>query len=356
MSMRKSLGGLKAGIVLLAGIAIAGGAIGKTLRFADFGPNRGDRAAALMWFADEVKKRSGGSLEIEFHWGGALFSTKASLKGVADGVADMGSIVGFMTPKELQGYNLGDLPVDNADEWIGMRALYKLATGDAQLRKEFDKAGVVYVSNYTTGPVQLICKKEVKTLADLKGQKVRASGPYGKAFTEIGASVQSMAQDKVFQALDTGLIDCNQNYFYSIMAYKQYEVAQNVVELDWGQNMSFGIVMNKGAHAALTDAEKRVLAEVGSAFIDRMAQMMVNGREKDKRELVAGVGGKTIKVSSLPAADRTRLLAAGHDQVNAWVTTATAGGLDAKGLLAAYERNITEFAKEKSAKGYPWAR
>jgi TRAP-type C4-dicarboxylate transport system substrate-binding protein len=339
---------------LLLSSALGGQAMAKTLRFAEFGPNRGDRAQAVTWFADELKKRTGGSLEIEFHWGGALLSTKAILKGVADGVADMGSIVGFLTPKELRAYNLADLPVENADEWVGMRAIYKLSTEHPAFKKEFDKAGVVYVTNYTTGPIQLICTKPIKTLADLKGVKVRGSGPYGKAMSDLGASVQTMGQPKVFEALDSGLIECNQNYYYSIKAYKQYEVAPYVTELNWGQNMSFGIVMNKDVYAGLTDAEKKAIHDVGSEFIDHFAEVMIEGKEKDKAAMVAGIGGKSIKLIEMSAADRNAVLAAGKKYVDQWANDVAKDGLNGKGILAAYEANIAEFAKIKAAKGYPW--
>ncbi|MGE0563410.1 MAG: C4-dicarboxylate TRAP transporter substrate-binding protein [Pseudolabrys sp.] len=336
--------------------SFAGAADAKTLRFAEFGPNRGDRAVALQWFADELKKRSGGSLELEFHWGGALLATKAVLKGVSDGVADMGSIVGFLTPKELRAYNLADLPVENSDEWVGMRAVYELSTQNPALKKEFDKAGVHYVTNYTTGPIQLLCKKEIKSLADLKGLKVRGSGPYGKAMTDLGAAVQGMAQPKVFEALDSGLIECNQNYYYAIKAYKQYEVAPNVTELNWGQNMSFGIVMNKAAYDGLTAAEKKAVDETGAAFIDHFAKVMIESKAKDKAAMLAGIGGKSIKMVEFPGADRAKIVEAGKKYVDEWVAGVTKDGLDGKAILAAYEKNIAEFAKTKASKGYPWGK
>ena len=339
---------------ILMTTAMTGEVMAKTLRFAEFGPNRGDRAAAAQWLADEIKKRSGGSLDVEFHWGGALLNTKSVLKGVSDGVADMGSIVGFLTPKELRAYNLADLPVKNSDEWVGMRAIYKLSTENPAFKKEFDKAGVVYITNYTTGPIQLICKQPFKSIADIKGLKVRGSGPYGKAMSDLGAAVQGMGQPKVFEALDSGLIECNQNYYYAIKAYKQYEVAPYVTELNWGQNMSFGVVMNKATFDGLTAAEKKAVTEAGSAFIDHFAKVMIEGKEKDKAAMIAGIGGKTIKMVDFPAADRAKIIGAGEKYVDQWVADVTKGGLDGKGILAAYDANVAEFAKVKESKGYPW--
>ena len=37
------------------------------------GPNRGARADALQWFADQVAERSENDLRLDIQWGGALF-------------------------------------------------------------------------------------------------------------------------------------------------------------------------------------------------------------------------------------------------------------------------------------------
>ncbi len=345
------------GLMAIAGeMVMAGELVAKTLRYAEFGPNRGTRAQALNWFADEVKKQSGGSLKIEFHWGKSLLGTKAVLGGLKDGVADMGSVIGFFSPKKLRGYNIGDLPVDNSDEWVGMRAIYELSTTNQAMQEEFDKNGITYVTNYTTGPIQLICSKPVNALADLNGTKLRGSGPYGKALADMGAVVQRMGQAKVYQALDSGLVECNQNYYYSMKAYKQYEVAPHVVELDWGQNMAFGIFMNKAAHDGLTKKEKSVIRSVGSGFIDHLAKLMIEGKSSDKKAMMDGIDGKTIDVVMLPEAQRAKLLDAGKKYVDAWVNEATKQGYDGEGLLTAYEASIAKFTGEKDAKGYPWLR
>ncbi len=343
------------GMTLAATLSFGVQAMAQTvIRYAEFGPDRGTRAAALNWMSDQIKERSGGSMEIEFHWGKALLGTKAVLKGVGDGVADMGSIIGFFTPKDLRAYNIGDLPVDNADEWVGMRALHEMATSNDAFQKEFAGNNLHYVSNYTTGPIQLICTKQIKTLADLKGVKLRGSGPYGKTFTDMGADVQRMGQPKVYQALESGLIDCNQNYYYSMKAYKQYEVAGNVLELDWGQNMAFGIFMNKGAYEGLSADQKKIVDGVGSDFIDHLAKLMIEGKAKNKAEMEAGIDGKSITVSRLSDEERTALQAAGSKYIDAWVSEATADGYDGAGILASYEAAIAKYAGKKAASGYPW--
>lgn len=347
---------LLATLMVASSLFAAADAYAQTLRYAEFGPNRGTRAQALNWMAEQIKSRSDGSLELEIHWGKALLGTKAVLKGVGDGVADMGSVIGFFTPKKLRGYNIGDLPVANADEWVGMRALYEFASTNKTVTDEFAKAGVVYVTNYTTGPIQLICSKPMGNLDDLKGTKLRGSGPYGKTFSDFGADVQRMSQGKVYQALDSGLVTCNQNYYYSMKAYKQYEVAGHVLELDWGQNMSFGIVMNKRTFAGLSDAHKAVVRSVGTDFIDYLAQLMIQGKEKDKAAMVSGIEGKSISVTRLSENERTTLQEAGSKYIDTWIAAADEDGKDGKAMMSSYQAAIDKFTEAKTSMGYPWGK
>lgn len=352
MSRMMKLAALTCGC-LVAGMTAASAT---TLRFSDYGPNRGARAEALQWYADQIKERSAGDLEIQFFWGGSLLGGKATLKGVGDGVADLGTVIGFFTPREMRAYNIGDLPVDNSDIWVGLRSMYALSTENETMKQEFAKANVRYLTNYSTGPVQLICNQEITGLDQLKNAKVRASGPYGDTLRSLGVDVVGMSQADVYQALDSGLIDCNQNYYYSMLAYKQYEVAQHVLELDWGQNMSFGVAINDRTYASLSDKQRQVLDEVSSDFEDYLAQKMIETDATAKSRMVDGIDGKKITVTTLSPADQKTLIEASATAIDAWVSAAKEDGIDSEALLSDYRDLIGKYAKEQKESGYPWTR
>ena len=123
-------------LMAAAAVAVAAGhlvvapvtdAQAKTLRFADFGPNRGARAGALKWMAAELEKRSAGAMKIKFTWGGALLGAKTAAQGLSDGVADMASIVPVYAPGKLVAYEVVDT-LQFGDEWVGMMATYDFMT------------------------------------------------------------------------------------------------------------------------------------------------------------------------------------------------------------------------------------
>lgn len=354
--IKRFIGKAVVAAMFLSAILVTNQAIAETLRFSDYGPNRGTRAEVLQWFADEVKARTDGALNFEFHWGGSLLGMRATLEGLGSGVADMGTVIGFAHPRELRGYNIGDLPVENSDIWVGQRAIYDLARNHPALQREFDRAGVVYISNFSTGPIQLVCRQDIQSLDQIRGLRIRASGPYGDALADLGAEIERMSQADVYQALDSGLVHCNQNYYYSIRAYRQYEVAPYVLALDWGQNLSFGVFMSKLAYDRLSDAQKAAIHEVGSEFIDRFSLALKQSSDTDRAAMEQGIDGKTVFVKPLPEAQRRGLLEAGDKHVRNWVERATADGLDGQAILDTYLGYVEAHTRDLQANGYPWTR
>jgi TRAP-type transport system periplasmic protein len=343
---------LAAGLISMALAAPA--MAGKTLTFSDNSPNRGTRADATNWFAEELSRRTNGELKIEMHWGGALLKAKAAAKGVGAGAADMGTIIGVYNPKFHTAYSLTDLPTQYSDHWVGTRAVYELASTNKDLIAEFDKLNLHYVTNFTTTQIQLICKgKPVKTMADIKGIKVRGVGVYGKVFKDLGATPVRISAYKAYQGLDTGLINCSQVYAYFIPATKMQEVAKEVTVLDWGALMGLAYAMNKDAWNALSPEHQKVVTQLGSDFIDKYAEEIAKGNDKAMADLAKTPG---VSIHEFSDADKAALVAAAGTYLEEWKGKMKAGGMDAKAYRSNYLSLLKKYDDERKAKGYPWKR
>jgi TRAP-type C4-dicarboxylate transport system substrate-binding protein len=329
----------------LIGLSVFNAEASTVLRFADYGPNRGVRAEAMEWMASELEKRSDGEIKVDFYWGGSLVGGSDTLKAIESGIADIGTVVGFFTPQQLQAYNIGDLPVENSDMWVGMRAMYDLSNNNEVLQEEFSTSGVKYLTNYTTGPVQLICRSEINSLKDLEGLKIRASGPYADTLEVLGAEVVNMSQADVYQALDSGLLDCNQNYYYAIEAYQQYEVAPYIIEMNWGQNLSFGIFVNNISYDSLNESDKKVINEVSEDFIDYLYASMKSSEESAKSKIIQE--GSTY-ISYLSEEDRDLLNETSQLAIDSWSERLGNNGINADQVLAEYYELIEQYRIEKS--------
>ena len=101
----------------------------RELRYSEFGPNRGARAEALMWFDEQLRERTGNQLGLNIVWGGALLSAKNSMQGVSKIAADMASAYSGYEPGILVAYEVANA-VQSTDEWGGLNAVYKFMTSN----------------------------------------------------------------------------------------------------------------------------------------------------------------------------------------------------------------------------------
>ncbi len=345
-----------AAVTLSAAVALSTTALAQTkLRWSEGQPNRGVQANNLQWMADEIGKRTNGEVTADIHWGGALLDSRSGLKGVGNRAADIAAIISAYTPKELAAYSVGDVPIANADVWVGMRAIYELSLTHPALQKMFDELNLVYLTNLSTSAIQILCKdKFITTLDDIKGTKIRAAGSYGDVLKDLGADVVRMSQGKVYTALDSGVVECNQNYLYAIEVFKQNEVAKKLTELNWGQHLSYGIVMNKEAFNEISKENQQIIRQITSDFIDRFAQQLTEANVKALERMTSG--DDPVEVAAMDPADKKKLEQMGYDKVPGWIERMTKDGLPAQDIYDSYMALVAKYEKIRDEQGYPWNR
>ena len=337
-------------VILAAGAAAntASSANAQTvLRYAEFGPSKGWWAVVHKWFAAELAKRTNGELKLQTTFGGALLKARSTLKGIGSGVADIGTFVGVYTPREIRNYRAGDIPNGIDDPWSGMRAAYEFATTHPAVFAEFDRQRVKYISNFTSTSVILNCRKPITGLSQLKGLRIRANPPQSEVFKAFGATVVPMPFPQVYRALDRGLVDCTQNYWVGAFGFRTYEVAKHFLELNWSQNLGYGIIMNKARFDSLKPEHQKILVQLGSDLVDMVAKIQI----LSKKKIIAAISKMPgVTINEVSAADHKKLIAVGLTTGESFKKQSDAGVLDAfVGLVRKYE------AMRKS-KGYPWAR
>lgn len=337
------------GCLALAGMASAE----TTLILGEAGPNRGARAAALQSFADDVTARTNGEVQFDIQWGGALFKANAAAQSIADGVADLGTIIAVYFPQEMLGYGIADLPLRNADAWVGMRATDELMRSSDAIKANLEQQNLVYIGTFTTSAVNIACKDTaIRSVDDIEGLKVRGVGAYGKTFSELGANMVAMSIYDAYQGLDTGLLDCSQGYSYAVAALKQQEVMTSYTLLDWGQVGGLGIFMNKDAYDALDADIQTAMADAGIAMADKLGELIT----ADNDAAIQTMKDAGVEVIELDPAQRDEMVAQGAKFVDEWVTRANDTGLDGTALLSQYQELLAKYAAERDAQGYPWTR
>jgi TRAP-type transport system periplasmic protein len=356
--MNRIRNALTGAICLSVSALVTGQAFADTLiRWTDGSADRGSRAESYHWFADTVTKRTNGAVKFQFYFGGALMGHAAHLSGVGSGAADMAQMVAAYTPRELAPYTLGDLPLVGIDPWVATRAMYELTSTDPTLQKMFSDQNLVYISNQTTGPVEIVCNKvNIKSVDDLKGVKVRAAGSLGEVLSDLGANIVGISQNDAYSALDTGLIGCNQQYIQSLIKYRQHEVTDQIVMLNMGQYLGFGLAMNKDTFDKLTPAQRAIVKQTGSEFVDHYVHATLDEMNADLEKMKTPGTEFTTTVTEISPDDVNKLKAAGAKYIDKWLAKTTEAGYPAKDMLDRYMALVDKYNAELKEKGYPWTR
>ena len=333
--------GMVSALALCAGMASAK----TTLTFAQYGPDRGWQAEVLKDFAAQIEEETGGEVTVRITYGGALVATRDVLRGVSDGVADMGTAIGVYTPAELFNFRVGDLPIGSVDPWVGMSAMMELTDTNETVKGEFDAQNTVFLADFTTTEVVLSCTEPVDSLDDFQGMKMRANPPHSLAFEAFGAVPVSVAITDVYQSLDRGLITCAQTYLPTIIPYRQYEVAKHVTTLDFGQNLAYGVVMNRRSFERLTPEQQDVVRQAGMDLAVESARLSIEDLDKTREALQSEHG---VTFHELSDEDHQKLVEAGQITIDAFLEKGDPAVLEQfKTLNQKYSDMLAE-------KGYPW--
>ena len=357
--IRLALIGFFAAAMLLAvpnGISIAE-AKNYTLRYSDIGPPRGPRAKALMWWAEELEKRSNGQLKIEFFWGQSLIKAKDVLKALGSGLVETGIVVATYTPAELPIWNYASLPYGINDEWVGMRTWFELHQTDADLLKEAKNNKFKVLMVNTTGPVHLQTNKEpITSVEQLKGKKIRTTGGWTNLFKALGAVPVTIGFGELYAALERGTVDGTINYTPFVKSYKHFEVAQYVTEAFMGQQLGYGVGIGERIFNDLPKDLQDILLKVSDEYMNVYARNQIEDTEQARKELIAGIDGKKVQFFQLSPEESAKWSAAAVAFKNDWIAKMEKAGMDSKGFLKKLDATEAKYAAELKAKGYPWKR
>ncbi len=160
--------------------------------------------------ADRVKQLSGGNFRIKPYAGGEIVGGLGVFDAVSQGTVEMGHTASY--------YYIGKNPALAFDTAVPFglnfrqqNAWFYGAGGQEQMRNIFSDFNIISMPAGNTG-VQMggWFRKEVNTLADLKGLKMRIPGLGGKVMSRLGVTVQVLPGGDIYPALERGVIDATE--------------------------------------------------------------------------------------------------------------------------------------------------
>ena len=220
-------------IAALFAVGVGGSALAEmTLKYADHDPPGGMRTGFNkdVWLP-EIEKQTGGEVKIQDFFGGALFGSKEVLKGIGDGVADLGFAYPGHYPRQLLAHNIYNLFPRGPQKYEDMVWLWRKINEEVPAFKaELKKANVVVLFYGAGLPAAFAGKKPIRQLADIKGDKWRAGSKWLlKYLGNAGAQPVAVPWGDTYMALQTGTIDGVLTNYDGLHMMKFDEVASNLL-------------------------------------------------------------------------------------------------------------------------------
>jgi len=167
-------------------------------------PGLGTAAARL---GERITRMSGGALKVNVHGRGKFVSSPDLLKAVSDGKADMYHGIDYYWQQHSRAFNFFasvpfGLTASEQQAWINFGGGQKL----------WDELGRSFgVKPFMVGNTGMQMggwfNKQVDTLADMQGLKIRLPGFGGLVLEKIGATRVSLPINKIFPAMRSGELD-----------------------------------------------------------------------------------------------------------------------------------------------------
>ena len=247
-------------------------------------------------FAKKVSDMTGGKFQISVHAAGELMPAF----GVVDGVQNATVEVAHTAPYYFFGkdptFALGcAIPFGlNSRQ---MTAWMYEGNGLKLMREFYAKYNMVNFPGGNTG-AQMggWFRKDVKSLADVKGLKFRIGGFGGKVFERIGGVPQNIPGGEIYQALEKGTIDAAEwvgPYDDEKLGFAK--VAPNYAYPGWWEGgPQIDLYVNRKAYDALTP-EYKAIVEAASAYAHVDMQAKYDARNPAALKRLVATGTKLFR-------------------------------------------------------------
>ena len=278
-------------------------------------------------FAEDVKKASGGQLEITVHSNQSLIKHPDILRAVSTGQVNLGEF--------LLGQFANEDPVFAADNVPFVAPGYDNAFKFYQaqkpvLEKKLQGRGLKLLYAVAWPGQGVYTKDPLKSVADLKGQKMRTYSPLTSRLAELlGATgVQTQVTD-VPQMFATGAMQAMVTSSATGTATKAWEFVKNYTKTNaW--NPKNVVVVNERAFGRLPKAQQDANVKAAAAAEPRGWEMS-KAREKEGDETLAKNGVTVVEAN---AELRSALSKIGEQMAAEWEKSA---GADGQTILKAYK-------------------
>ena len=232
----------------IAALALAGGASAQSpivIKFSHVVASDTPKGKAAEKFKELAEKYSAGKVKVEVYPNSTLYKDKEELEALQLGAVQMlAPSNSKFGPIGVREFEVFDLPYILPD----LATVRKVTDGPlgTRLLKLVEPKGMVGLAYWDNGFKQMTANKKLIAPSDYRGLKFRiqSSKVIEAQFRTLGAIPQVMAFSEVYQALQTGVVDGQENTWSNIYTQKMHEVQKYATVTNHGY-IGYVVVANK---------------------------------------------------------------------------------------------------------------
>jgi tripartite ATP-independent transporter DctP family solute receptor len=300
--MMKLALGIALPVMLFAGTASAE-VRAHTLKFAAANNKGHPQVTGMEKFAEIVKAKSGGKIDVKLFPGGVLGGDVQTVSALQGGVVEMLVLNAGILSSNVKAFGAVDLPfLFNSGEEAD-----KVMDGafGKSLAEKLPATGLVGLAYWELGFRNLTNNRRAVTkLEDIKGLKIRTlQSPIPiELFNSLGANAVPLPYTELYTALETGTVDGQENPFANIINAKFYEVQKYLTVTRHQYNPQI-VLVSKKFWDGLNEEEKAILQSAATEARDFQRKV---SREADAKALDE-IKKTGMQVTELNAAETQKI-------------------------------------------------
>lgn len=203
------------------------------------------KGKAAVVFKELVEKYTNGKVKVEIYPNSSLYKDKEELEALQLGsVQLLAPSISKFGPLGVKEFDIFDLPFLASDDARAHQMMLSPMMGE--LNQKLAAKGVSALSYWDNGATVFTANTPLIWPDDFRGLKLRIQG--GKVqdavARELGALPQILAFSQVYQSLQTGVVDGEDNVPSNILTQKFYEVQKHLTVSFHGR-ITYALITNK---------------------------------------------------------------------------------------------------------------
>ncbi len=296
-------------IGLVAGFA--GLAQAKELRMSNQWTETTAGAKVDKWWASEIEKRTNGEVKVKIFWAGVLGKAKENLGLIQKGAIDLAAMSPGYFPAELPFHAApNSIPMAMSRPEQATALMERLLTEVDEYDKEAKRNGMKALFFHHLNPYLLVCKEQIKGVADMKGKKVRTWGKDMPRMVQAAGGVPvTLGLPELYEGLSRGTVDCIPFSVDLMVNYKIYEVAKHVHSITLWEGPTNAVWIAAKVWDGLSAKNKKIIQDLSFQAARRDRDQVIAAGDK----AIATLKAKGVKFHDFPAAEAKKWKAANPD-------------------------------------------